>query len=72
MSEALQGMTIKSPFGTKGEITMRALDHTIIDYAIAWGDLQPKEPYMPNPYIGNWQTILELEKQWMIKKGFIS
>ena len=72
MSDVLQGMTIKSPFGTNGEITMRALDHTIIDYAIAWGDLQPKEPYMPNPYMGNWTTVLELEKQWMIKKGFIS
>jgi branched-chain amino acid transport system substrate-binding protein len=72
MSEALQGMTIKSPFGTNGEITMRALDNTIIDYAIAWGDLKPQEPYMPNPYIGNWKTILELEKQWMIKKGYIS
>ncbi|HEY7803914.1 MAG TPA: ABC transporter substrate-binding protein [Orrella sp.] len=72
MSEALAGMTIDSPFGTEGKITMRAEDHTIVDYAIAWGDLKQSEPYMPQPYMGNWQTILELEKQWMKNKGFIS
>ena len=72
MSEALAGMTIDSPFGTDGKITMRESDHTIIDYAIAWGDLQPKEPYMSNPYMGNWKTILELEQQWMKNKGYIS
>jgi branched-chain amino acid transport system substrate-binding protein len=72
MSAALEGMTVNSPFGTNGTITMRASDHTIIDYAIAWGTLQPKEPYMPNPYMGNWKTILELEAQWMKNKGYVS
>ena len=65
-------MTIKSPFGTDGTITMRASDHTIIDYAIAWGDLTTKEPYMAKPNLGNWKTVLELEKLWMKSKGFIS
>lgn len=72
MSAALEGMTIDSPFGTNGKITMRAMDHTIVDYAIAWGDLKNKEPYMPNPYMGNWKTIFELEKQWMKAKGYAS
>ncbi len=72
MSEALAGMTIDSPFGTDGKITMRESDHTIIDYAIAWGDLQPKEPFMSDPYMGNWQTVLRLEQEWMKNKGYIS
>jgi len=72
MSEALAGMTIDSPFGTDGKITMRESDHTIVDYAIAWGDLQPKEPYMSDPYMGNWQTVFRLEQEWMKNKGYIS
>lgn len=72
MSEALEGMTVDSPFGTNGKITMRASDHTIVDYAIAWGDLEPTEPYMPSPFIGDWNTVFELETQWMKNKGYIS
>ena len=72
LSDVLAGMTIDSPFGTDGKITMRESDHTIVDYAIAWGDLKPEEPYMPNPYMGNWETVFRLEKEWMEKKGYIS
>lgn len=70
MADALRGLTIDSPFGTNGKITMRAEDQTIIDYAVAWGDLQNKEPYMPHPLNGNWQQIIELETEWKKSKGW--
>ncbi|CAM3766349.1 ABC transporter substrate-binding protein [Bordetella tumulicola] len=70
LADALRGLTIDSPFGAKGKITMRAEDQTIIDYAVAWGVLQNKEPYMPDPLIGEWQQIVELETEWKKSKGW--
>ena len=37
-------MTIDSPFGTNGKITMRGEDQTIVEYAIGWGTTIPGEP----------------------------
>lgn len=70
LADALRGLTIDSPFGAKGKITMRAEDQTIIDYAVAWGVLQNREPYMPDPLIGEWQQIVELETEWKKSKGW--
>jgi branched-chain amino acid transport system substrate-binding protein len=70
LADALRGMTIDSPFGTNGKVTLRAEDHTLIDYAVAWGELSNKEPYMPKPMLGDWKQILELETAWRKKKGF--
>jgi len=71
MSDALRGMTIKSPFGVNGEITMRAEDQATIYYAIAWGKLIAQEPYMPNPFSVDWKFILEEEKKWKQENKFI-
>lgn len=71
MSEALKGLTIDSPFGMNGKITMRAEDQTIVDYAIGWGTTIPKEPYMPNVTPGDWKQIVELEAVWKKSKGYI-
>lgn len=67
LSEALRGMSIPSPFGSNGELTMRAQDHTLIGYATGWGGLTTTEPYMPSPVAGDWKLILELEAEW--RKG---
>ena len=71
MSDALRGMTIDSPFGTDGKLTIRADDHTLVDYADAWGVLNQKEPFMPNPQMGSWKQIFELENEWKKSKGYL-
>lgn len=71
LAEALRGMTIKSPFGTDGTITMRGEDQTIIGYAIGWGTTIPKEPYMPDVKPGNWKQILELELDWKKRNHYV-
>lgn len=70
IAEALRGMTIDSPFGTEGKLTLRAEDQTLIDYADAWGELSNKEPYMPKPQLGSWAQIAELELDWKKSKGW--
>ena len=70
MADALRGMTIDSPFGSNGKLTMRADDNTVVDYAVGWGALEPKEPFMAKPSPGNWKQIAELELQWKKRKSF--
>lgn len=70
IAEALRGLTIKSPFGSNGTLTMRAEDQTLVDYAIGWGGLSNKEPYMSNPVPGSWKNIFELENEWKKSKGW--
>jgi branched-chain amino acid transport system substrate-binding protein len=70
IAEALRGLTIKSPFGSNGTLTMRAEDQTVVDYAIGWGGLSNKEPYMSNPVPGSWNNIFELENEWKKSKGW--
>jgi branched-chain amino acid transport system substrate-binding protein len=70
VAEALHGLTIESPFGNDGKVTMRAEDHTIVDYAIGWGQLDTSEPYMDKPVAGKWAQIYELEREWKKSKGF--
>lgn len=70
LAEALHGMTIDSPFGANGKLTLRADDHTLVDYALAWGELSGKEPFMANPLPGNWKEIATLEAEWKKRKGF--
>ncbi len=70
MAEALRGMSIDSPFGTNGKLTLRAEDQTLIDYAAGWGELTQKEPYMASPIMGDWKLIEELETEWKKSKGW--
>ena len=70
IATALTGLSIDSPFGANGKLTMRAEDHTLVDYALGWGELSGKEPFMPNPVPGNWKQIAELEAEWKKRKGF--
>ncbi len=68
---ALEGMTIDSPFSVTGKVTMRAEDHTLVDYAIGWGTTVPKEPFVIDMEPGDWGQIAELEKEWKKTNGYI-
>ena len=70
VADALRGLSIDSPFGSNGKLTMRAEDNTVVDYAVGWGALEPKEPFMAKPSPGNWKQIAELELQWKKRKSF--
>jgi branched-chain amino acid transport system substrate-binding protein len=70
VAEALRGLTIDSPFGTNGKLTMRAEDNTVVDYAVGWGTLDTKEPFMAKPNMGSWKQISELELEWKKRKGW--
>ncbi|MFA7666185.1 MAG: ABC transporter substrate-binding protein [Burkholderiaceae bacterium] len=70
IADALRGMTIDSRSGADGTVTMRAEDSTLVGYAVGWGVLSNKEPYMANPVAGDWKTIAELETEWKKSKGW--
>ena len=71
LAEALRGMTIDSPFGVGGKVTMRAEDQTLINYAIGWGNILPEAPYLKGIKDADWNLIFDLEKEWKKSKGFI-
>ena len=70
LAAAIKGRTIKSIFGTKGTVTMRAEDHTLVDYIIGFGVSSPKEPFINGFGAADWGPIVELEKQWKKKQGY--
>lgn len=71
VAEAIAGMTIKSPFGADGTLTMRAEDHTLINYATGWGQTIQKDPFVPDVKAVDWKIILELEKEWKKANKYI-
>lgn len=71
MVEALRGMQIKSPFGTKGMLTIRASDHTLVDYAIGWGMITNKLPFMENVKAADWSVITDNENKWKKELGWM-
>jgi branched-chain amino acid transport system substrate-binding protein len=70
LAEALAGMTIASPFGADGKLTLRAEDHTLVGYAVGWGTTISAEPYVPDMTPGDWNQIFALEAEWKRKKNF--
>ena len=70
LAQAMRGMTIDSPFGSDGKITMRADDQTITGYAIGWGTTIPTEPYVPEVQGADWRFITERETEWKKQKGY--
>jgi branched-chain amino acid transport system substrate-binding protein len=70
LAEALRGLKIQSPFGADGTITLRAEDHTLVDYAVGWGTTIPNEPYLIDIQVGDWKQITELEAEWKKEKGY--
>ncbi len=66
----LKGMTIESPFGTEGKVTMRAEDQTLVGYAIGWGVTIAQDPYVENMVPSDWNQIYQLEAEWKRGKGW--
>ena len=70
MAQVLPGLAIDSPFGVNGKITMRD-DHTIVDYAIGWGETIAKTPFIVDIQPGDWGQIVELETEWKKQNGYV-
>ena len=70
IAEVMRGLTIKSPFGADGTMTMRADDQTVVGYAVGWGQTISSEPYVPSVAAGDWKEILELEAAWKKKNNY--
>lgn len=71
LAEAMHDLTIESPFGADGTVTMRSEDQTMVNYAIGWGKIIHEDPYMPEPEAGSWEQIYELEKEWKERNGYL-
>ena len=73
LAESLNGKRRQSFIGVGEEntVTMRSQDQTLVNYAIGWGSTLPKEPYMRDVRAADWNTIQELEKEWLSSKGWI-
>jgi branched-chain amino acid transport system substrate-binding protein len=70
LAEALRGLTIDSPFGADGKVTMRAEDQTLVGYAIGWGTTISAEPYVDGIKTADWNQITQLEQEWKKGKGW--
>jgi branched-chain amino acid transport system substrate-binding protein len=70
LAAALTGMKINTPFGIDGTITMRD-DHTIVGYAIGWGQTIQKEPFIADVKPADWGKIIEYETEWKKQQKYI-
>jgi branched-chain amino acid transport system substrate-binding protein len=70
LAAALKGMTIDSPFGADGKVTVRAEDQTLVGYAIGWGTTIPNDPFVENMKTADWNQIFQLEAEWKKAKGW--
>ncbi len=71
LAAELAGMQVASPFAVDDVITMRAEDHTIIGYPVAWGQTLPKAPFVEKFAPVPWSDILANEKDWKGSKGYV-
>jgi branched-chain amino acid transport system substrate-binding protein len=70
LAAALKGLTIDSPFGADGKVTMRAEDQTLVGYAIGWGTTISADPFVENMRPADWNQIFRLEADWKKAKGW--
>jgi branched-chain amino acid transport system substrate-binding protein len=70
VAAVLTGLKIDSPFGINGSLTMRE-DHTLVDYAIGWGETIPKPPFIEGIKPTDWGKIVELETEWKKQQHYI-
>ena len=63
LAEALKGLTIHSPFGADGHVTLRADDHTRrLCHRLGHDD--PFRALCHRHDCGDWKQIFELEAEW--------
>ena len=73
LAEYIKGKS-KSSFMGVGEgntVSIRDKDQTIVDYSIGWGTTISQDPFMTNIQAADWNTIEELEKEWLADKGWL-
>ena len=73
LAEAMRGKTSPSFMGV-GEgnsVTIRERDQTITNYSIGWGTTIPKEPFIQDVQAADWNTIENVEEEWLTNKGWI-
>ena len=73
LAEAIKGKTRKSFMGVGdgNTVSIRDRDQTIVDYSIGWGTTISNEPYMTGIQGADWNTIKELENEWLTDKGWL-
>ncbi len=71
LAEAMRDMEIDSPFADKQKIKMRGEDQTIIYYPVAWAKSQTDPAGFSGWVAGDWDEILEREKEWKQRQGYL-
>ena len=73
LAEYIKGKSKSSFMGVgKGNtVSIRDKDQTIVDYSIGWGTTISQDPFMTNIQAADWNTIEELEKEWLADKGWL-
>ncbi len=69
--KALEGLTVKAPWGVDGSVIMRKRDHTLTSYAIAWGVTQSKTPWITSTSGLGWDKIEAQETAYLKEKGWL-
>jgi branched-chain amino acid transport system substrate-binding protein len=70
LADEISGMKLTSPFAVADALEMRASDHTLTGYPVAWGRTVSKAPWVEGYAPVEWSTILEHEADWKKQKGF--
>jgi len=72
IAETLKGLEIEAPIGARnGKIQMRSDDQTAIYYALGWGRIIPKAPYLVDVQAADWGDVIRQEAAWKKKKGYV-
>jgi len=71
MGKATAGMTIDSPFGAGGKLTMRESDHTLVNYMVGYSKTISKAPYIVDFQQTDWADIYKHEEEWKKRNGYI-
>jgi branched-chain amino acid transport system substrate-binding protein len=43
----------------------------VINYTVGYGITEPKDPYIRDVFTADWGKILEHEKDWKKRKGYV-
>jgi len=70
LAAATAGRKIDSPFGAGGSMTMRAEDHTLVNYMVGYGVTVPQPPYIKEFQESDWDQIYKYEAEWKKKNGY--
>lgn len=71
LMKTMRGLAIDTPLGVRsGKANIRSSDQTLIDYALGWGKVQPKAPYLTEIIDADWDSLVAQEEIWKTSKGY--